>query len=697
MLAAFAAPVAAKKEEGKVVRVGWYESTYCYIDKFGRRSGIVYEYQQRIAAHTGWTYEYVEDSWPNLLQMLIDGEIDLLSDVSYTAERAESMLYSALAMGAESYFIYIDAENDVINPEDLGTLGGRRIGVNKDTVQEEMLKEWAEKNGIALNVVELTGDESESTAMLERGDIDALVTMDSMGAEVKMIPVCRIGSSDFYFTVNKDRNDLWNELNAAMNSIQDEDPYFNQRMFDEYVHVTKTNAFLLPSLENWLEEHGAIRVGYLENYMPFCAEDKSGGGLTGALRDYLAHASNCMKNANVTFETYPYPSLDDAIGAMKSGEVDCVFPINLSTYDGETRGLLTVSSIMQTEMSVMMEAEDRPDMVPGDNLTVAVNEGNLNFETFIKDQMPEWTIKNYPTIEDCFKAVSDEDADCVLLCDYRMKEYESLTNKYKLVALPTGEMMGLSFAVNRDGRELYSILNKIASLSSNDDMEYSLVSYIQSGKKVTFMEFIEDNWIVVLIIITAVFAALLFLLLQKLGAERDLNERQKQLEESLRRELEHKEQLKSVTEIAYSDTLTGLKNKNSYGEAERELDGRIADRSATEFAVALFRLNDLKAINDSKGHEVGDRYIKESGDLICSRFKRSIIYHIRDDEFVSLLEGYDYDYREMLLRAFSKQMDVNRRRGGFTISFAVAVFDAAHDKNTADVFERAEEQLIKQK
>ena len=61
------------------------------------------EYQRRIAAHTGWTYEYVEDSWPNLLQMLIDGEIELMSDVSYTEERSKLMLFPSIEMGTESY------------------------------------------------------------------------------------------------------------------------------------------------------------------------------------------------------------------------------------------------------------------------------------------------------------------------------------------------------------------------------------------------------------------------------------------------------------------------------------------------------------------------------------------------------------------------------------------------------------------
>ena len=83
LLDAAALPCAfAQESREKTVRVGWYESTYCYRDQFGRRRGIAYEYQQKIAAHTGWIYEYVEDSWPNLLQMLMDGKIDLLSDVS---------------------------------------------------------------------------------------------------------------------------------------------------------------------------------------------------------------------------------------------------------------------------------------------------------------------------------------------------------------------------------------------------------------------------------------------------------------------------------------------------------------------------------------------------------------------------------------------------------------------------------------
>ena len=72
MLAAFALPFTAyAKSSGKVVRVGWYESPFNTTDASGRRTGYAYSYQQIIAAYTGWTYEYVEGSWPELMQMLV--------------------------------------------------------------------------------------------------------------------------------------------------------------------------------------------------------------------------------------------------------------------------------------------------------------------------------------------------------------------------------------------------------------------------------------------------------------------------------------------------------------------------------------------------------------------------------------------------------------------------------------------------
>ena len=63
LTAAFVLPEwAFAQEPGKPVRVGWYESSFNTKDDDGRRSGYAYEYQMKLAAHTGWKYEYVNGS-----------------------------------------------------------------------------------------------------------------------------------------------------------------------------------------------------------------------------------------------------------------------------------------------------------------------------------------------------------------------------------------------------------------------------------------------------------------------------------------------------------------------------------------------------------------------------------------------------------------------------------------------------------
>ena len=79
----------------KTVRVGWYDSSFNTVDQFGRRSGYGYEYQLKIAAYTGWTFEYISGSWSTLLEMLQNGEIPffiLTTGYYYEIHSANNMI-----------------------------------------------------------------------------------------------------------------------------------------------------------------------------------------------------------------------------------------------------------------------------------------------------------------------------------------------------------------------------------------------------------------------------------------------------------------------------------------------------------------------------------------------------------------------------------------------------------------------------
>ncbi|MCR4599076.1 MAG: hypothetical protein K5678_08595 [Acetatifactor sp.] len=146
---------------------------------------------------------------------------------------------------------------------------------------------------------------------------DVFVTMDVYGSPDTAIPIAKIGSSDFYFAVSKKRPDLLNELDSALNRIQDEDKYYDQQLHDKYLRVAETDKYLSVAEKEWIAKHGTIKVGYQDNYLAFCAKDKETGELTGALKDYLDYASTAFENGKVDFETIAFRNVEEALDALK--------------------------------------------------------------------------------------------------------------------------------------------------------------------------------------------------------------------------------------------------------------------------------------------------------------------------------------------------------------------------------------------
>ena len=591
-LAVFSPAAAQASSSGKTVRVGWYESPFNSTDKSGRRSGYAYEYQLKIAAYSGWNYVYVNGSWSDLMQMLIDGEIDLLSDVSFTEERAGKMLFSDLSMGTEEYCIFIAPGNTEITSQDFSTLNGRRIGVNKGSVQADMYRGWAERHGVSAELVELTCTEGESQEMLINGTLDAYVSLNAYGDPERYLPLCKVGYSDFYFAVNKDRPDLLAELDSAMSRIQDENPYYNQRMFEKYVQRYGSNAFLTTEESSWLAAHGAIRVGYQDNYLAFCAEDPATGELTGALKDYLETASGCVANAHIDFETKSFATASAALEALKRGEVDCVFPANLSGYDGETMNVLMTPSLMRTDIFAIVRTADQDIFSKREHVIVAVNEGNPNYDSFLLDNFPRWRKVYYRTTAECLKAVSEGVADCVLVSSYRYNNIARLCDKYELTPFSTGVGLDYCFAVAVGNTELYSILAKTTGLVPTSTVNASLSTYIAKDSKLTLGDFIADNIGAVIAVALAVLAVILVLLIRSIRAEK------------------RAKKLISATEI---DGLTGLYNRDYFFQYA---DRMFKERPDIAMDAMVLNIEQFHSINALNGREFGDMILRVLGNEV---------------------------------------------------------------------------------
>jgi diguanylate cyclase (GGDEF)-like protein len=96
---------------------------------------------------------------------------------------------------------------------------------------------------------------------------------------------------------------------------------------------------------------------------------------------------------------------------------------------------------------------------------------------------------------------------------------------------------------------------------------------------------------------------------------------------------------RKVELLAYQDGLTGLPNRLLFADRLEQSVVR-ADRSRTSMALMLIDIDDFKLVNDSFGHEAGDKLIKAVGTLISKSLRRAdTIARLGGDEFAVIIEG----------------------------------------------------------
>ena len=143
-------------------------------------------------------------------------------------------------------------------------------------------------------------------------------------------------------------------------------------------------------------------------------------------------------------------------------------------------------------------------------------------------------------------------------------------------------------------------------------------------------------------------------------------------------------------DMANKDSLTGVKNKRAYAQAEAELDDYIAKCTQPPFSVVVCDINGLKEVNDTKGHNAGDAFIRNACSIICNIFKHSPVFRIGGDEFAVIMKGSDYDERTHLMAELNKVLEANKHNGMVILAVGISDFDPDMDMRVQDVFERAD-------
>ena len=505
----------AMEEENKTVRVGYFPYANFQEGGYGEhKQGAGYEYLQKISYITGWKYEYVYGSFKECLDMLADGEIDLLGSVSYTPERAESIDYSTYAEGTERYWIYTREEHADLADGDLKQMNGCRIGATDGSYQKELLEKWLDSNQIQAEVVICKGYDEMIEKLdadeLDADELDALV-VPALSVNSDFIAIANIGAGDCYFGVSKSRPDLLKELNSALEEINNTETDYSSKLYARYEGKAVINYALNKEEKQWLDAHeNTICVGYLKDNLPFCGEEN--GKLTGILGTVL---DTVQEKYKITIKAVPCSTGEQMNEALQSGEIDIAGPIIQDLYTQEQFQVILTDEIFDITPVVIYKGNEYRSSLS----TIAATDTSLYSELMVSLLFPDAEIKQYDTQEECLEAVANGKVGATVIPSSKINLLNESPLTKSLSFAEMAKRQELALFTTRENRRAATIINKAIEQSSNVLNGVVLAQNSVSEKEMTLQDVLAEH-AGLAIVVSFVIIFVLLLLVYSLSVSR---------------------------------------------------------------------------------------------------------------------------------------------------------------------------------
>ncbi|MDO7083353.1 EAL domain-containing protein [Pseudocolwellia sp. AS88] len=152
---------------------------------------------------------------------------------------------------------------------------------------------------------------------------------------------------------------------------------------------------------------------------------------------------------------------------------------------------------------------------------------------------------------------------------------------------------------------------------------------------------------------------------------------------------------------AYFDTLTLLPNRFLALDRLSQMINE-AQRNHEKTAILFLDLDDFKKVNDSLGHEIGDKLLIESANRLSQSIrKEDTVGRLGGDEFIVLLRGLTdennaLDFVEHLLEVFRKPFNIDGRELMITLSIGIAIYPE-NGENASNLLRNADTAMYQAK
>ena len=500
IISSFITALADENSNNRTVKAGIFcFEGYHMKDENGSLTGYGIEFLNLVSEYSHLNFQYTgyDRSWGEMLDMLENGEIDVVTSARKTSEREESFAFS-YPIGRNNTILSIRIDNAQLHSYDYKTYDGMVVGQLTGSSQNQSLAKFARQKGFSYLVKEYS-DSDILTAALQNGEVDAILSSDLRKTEnEKTLDI--IEEDNFYAIVRKDDADLLHEINYAIEQMElNEGDWKNVLFYRYYGPVYSSELTFTEREKEYIRKivsgEKKITITAFGDRKPYSYVEN--GELKGILPDYFSHV---MELAGLPYEVVIPKDKEDYYNIAGTNGVDVVIDSisSIPTMEEATYCGFNTDIYMTTGIARVI----RQDFV-GDIKTVAVSDSQSK-ALIVQELHEDVEFLSYPTREAAMQAVLDREVDAAYVYAYAAQLFVNKDTTHSLY-YNIANNISIDFRMyvrNSTDHELITILNKCIQQLPNDMLNQFVSKYTTyTIEDMSFLQYLQANPKIMLIVV----------------------------------------------------------------------------------------------------------------------------------------------------------------------------------------------------
>lgn len=575
--------------------------------------GFTIDYLNLLSQKTGVRFELFSGTWEDNLRKFKQGEVDMITAISYTEDRTAFTRYTT------PYYLIptvVYTLEDSFPYSGVKDLYGKKVGIESDVFYLKYLEKYP-----SIEVVEVE-DTNDLLKRLSFGEIDAVITNINIGnhmikkhmlKNVKLagrIDIAGIEDEDLRIGVRKEMTDLHAVIQNGMNRIS---PNEYNELQDRWVGFTpdEMRNMLMPQeqklIDKYLKKYGGIRFSSQCDWFPldFITEENAHSGIAAEILHIISN------ERNLSFTFHRTDSFEKSIDSLMNGRCDILPAVVPSPALRKkllfTKPYLSLPLVIATKRDEFFVGALRD--LSGKRIGL-LDQGNMR--DVFANKHSHLDFETVASVEDGLEKVRRKEnfafIGTIPTIAYAVQNHNFYNIK---ISGKLNEYLPVSAAVRQGNHDLASLMNKLLEGVSLEKREAAVHRWVS----LSLEEEVDYRILWRIIGVLAIIAAVVAVWMKKAHTyNRKISEANRLLAEKN----------KELEQISITNQLTGLFNRSKL-DRELMLEHERSCRYQRPFSIIMLDVDHFKSINDRFGHQAGDTVLKEISAILKERIRTSDI------------------------------------------------------------------------